>query len=161
MRANPLLFGFRDAVAGNGFMASVHLNGRALMEFEDGEWWVSGVEPGGILASGATPHEAYAAFREAVRTVLFDSASLTENFAAFERDVQALAGQKNEVAETRWEQARGDIRGGAEPDNEFAAGLPRVTKPIACSVRVVRLDEPQGGFKPQDNKLDLVALSAA
>ena len=49
----PLLFGFRDLVAGNGFVAGVNLNGRALLADEGDGFVMYGVNPGGIAAGGS------------------------------------------------------------------------------------------------------------
>ena len=160
MSVYPLVFGIRDAVAGRGFLAGVSLQGRALLEFEDGQWWVSGVEPGGITASGDTPDTAYSSFREGLRRVLFDSAHLTESLEAFEAEVKALASQRNPAAEERWDAARQLIRAGAAVEESFAADLPRLTKTVSCGATVVRLDRSEHEFTPLDNKPDKLLTAA-
>jgi hypothetical protein len=45
MTRYPLLLGFRDLIAGNGFVASVALNGRALLVDEGDGFWMYGVNP--------------------------------------------------------------------------------------------------------------------
>lgn len=42
MTRYPLLFGFRDLIAGNGFVAGVAINGRALLVDEDDGFWIFG-----------------------------------------------------------------------------------------------------------------------
>src|SRR3954454_24948486 len=71
----PLLFGRRELVEGNGFIAGVALHGRLLLTEEGGESWVEGVNPGGIAARGDSPGEALAEFRSEYRVVLFDIAA--------------------------------------------------------------------------------------
>ena len=160
MNVYPLVFGIRDAVAGRGFLAGVSIQGRALLEFEDGRWWVSGVEPGGVTEGGDTPDAAYRNFRVALRLVLFDSAQLTDSLEAFEADVKSLAGQRNPAAEERWEAARQLIRAGAAVEESFAGELPRITKAVTCAVTIVRLDRTEHEFKPQDNKPDELLTAA-
>ena len=160
MNSYPLVFGTRDAVAGRGFLAGVSINGRALLELEDGEWWVGGVQPAGIMGSGESPEAAYKDYRENLRLVLFDSAHLTDSFEAFERDVLALMDQINHAADERWEEARSLIRRGAAVEEGFAAALPRITKTVPCSVTVVRLDKTSHEFKPSDNKPDKLLTAA-
>jgi hypothetical protein len=46
----PLLFGRRELVEGNGFIARVIVSGRPLLTEEDGESWVEGINPGGFSA---------------------------------------------------------------------------------------------------------------
>jgi hypothetical protein len=41
----PLLFGRREKVEGNGFIARVAVAGRVLLTDEDGEFWVEGINP--------------------------------------------------------------------------------------------------------------------
>jgi hypothetical protein len=73
-----LLFGRRELVEGNGFVARVVVSGRALLVDENGECWIEGVNPGGFAASGKSPSEALAAFGSAFRAILFDIASGAE-----------------------------------------------------------------------------------
>ena len=72
----PVMFTFRDAVSGNGFLSGVTLGGRALIvhEPEDQAWRIYGVRPAPIAESGNTPLEAFANFRNAYKNVLFDFA---------------------------------------------------------------------------------------
>ena len=86
----PLMFGFNDLVMGRGFVAEVNTDGRGALALEGGEWWMSGVNPGGVAASGATEAEALASFRNAYRLVLKDSAMLANSFEEFSRDVKAI-----------------------------------------------------------------------
>lgn len=80
MTRYPLLFGRRELVEGNGFVARVTVSGRALLTDEDGEFWVEGVNPGGFAARGESPSEALAEFGSAFLTILFDIASDARSF---------------------------------------------------------------------------------
>jgi hypothetical protein len=81
MTRYPLLFGRRELVEGDGFVARVAVSGRALLTDEDGEFWVEGVNPGGFAASGKSPAEALAEFSTEFRTILFDIAKLASSGA--------------------------------------------------------------------------------
>ena len=156
MNVYPLIFGVREAITGNGFVGGITLNGRALMAHEeDGLWWVYGVEPGGLAASGETSTEAYLRFRETVRKVLLDSAALTAGFVAgqvapdvfgslfeqFRADVEMLGRQVDAAESDRWHAARAAIRAGVVTPEGPLAELPRYTSDeVKCSVEVLRLD---------------------
>ncbi len=86
----PLIFDFNDLVMGRGFVAEVNTHGRGVLALEAGEWWMSGVNPGGVAASGATGAEALANFRNAYRLVLNDSAMMASSLEDFSRDVQGI-----------------------------------------------------------------------
>ncbi len=160
MSAYPLIYSVKDTVSGQGFLASVAIRGRVVIECEADEWWAIGVEPGGIASSGDCPQAAYLSFREALRFVLFDSAHLTESFDAFVSDVQRIAGQTNTAAEQRWQEARRLVREGAPIDDVFASPLPRVTTDVRCGTEVVRLDVPCRVFSPRDNEQDEILAAA-
>jgi hypothetical protein len=162
MRAYPLIFGFRELVAGNGFVAGVNIQGRALLKDDDGSWWLYGVEPGGISDYGATEHEAYQSFRQSFREVLYDSATLAADFDAFKSDVEGFCGQTNEAWAIEWERARDAIRSGAvTPEGDLVSGLPRQTKDVSCRVEVVRLAEQGRGISATDNSSEEPLLTAA
>ena len=161
MPAYPVLFGFRMSVAGKGFLAGIHIDGRALLEEEDGAWWAYGVDPGPFAASGTTPIEAFQAFRQSVLEVLFDSASLTENYESFEADVRKIFTQRSEEDAARWEAARRDIREGrVTPEAPFDA-LPQNTDVFTPNLIVVQLDKVESQrFSPSDNHVDQLAAAA-
>ena len=73
-RAYPITFTFRDDVNGVGFLARVTACGRALIVNEGDGWWLYGVEPGGMAASGETASDAHIRFRRAFTKILFDIA---------------------------------------------------------------------------------------
>ena len=67
MQSYPILFRITHAVRCERFEALVTTEGRALMAFEDDEWWCHGVEPGGMTEHGDGPLVAYEAFRLSFR----------------------------------------------------------------------------------------------
>ena len=88
MTCYPLIFTYRDAVSGNGFLAGVTVTGRALITREDGKWWMYGVRPAGIAETGNTPNETFLSFRQRYSAVLFDIAAEAETFEAFKEEVE-------------------------------------------------------------------------
>ena len=159
----PLFFGFRDAIEGNGFLAGVAINGRALMvhEGEVGGWWLYGVTPAGIAATGETPPEAHAAFRNAYRQVLFDAAAGAETFEAFKAEVERFFNE-GDSEEQRWEEAAAAIRSGQVTPEPPFSDLPRIPAD-SCpkSIAVERLDQSERSFSTQKNTLDQYALTVA
>lgn len=101
----PLMFGFNDLVMGRGFVAEINTDGRGTLALEAGEWWMSGVNPGGIAASGATEAEALANFRNAYRLVLNDSAMLANSFGEFSRDVRGIFASTTQELVEEWKAA--------------------------------------------------------
>lgn len=110
--AYPLLFGRRDLVEGNGFVASVALRGRALLTEEDGAYWIEGVNPGGFAARGGDRGEALAAFGQELRAVLFDIAVDAQTFEAFKAEVEKFFHETSEPARQEWEEAVREVRAG-------------------------------------------------
>ena len=110
----PLMFGFNDLVEGRGFIAQIRTEGRATMVFEDGEWWMGGVNPGGLAASGVTEKEALAEFRNTYRLVLQDSAALAQSFDSFSEDVKRIFASTTDELVAEWTAAALAIREGAD-----------------------------------------------
>jgi hypothetical protein len=108
----PLLFGCRELVEGNGFIARVAVSGRALLSDEDGEAWVEGINPGGFSAKGKSPSEALAEFRSEFRAVLFDIVSGAGSFQDFHDEVQRFFDETNAPALRDWERAVQQVRAG-------------------------------------------------
>lgn len=159
----PLVFGFRDAIEGNGFLAGVAISGRALMvhEGEDG-WWLYGVTPAGIAASGDTPPEAHVAFRNAYREVLFDAAADAEDFAAFKSEVERFFSEPDAEEESRWNAAALAIRSGEVAPEAYFSDLPRIpADSCPLSVTVERLDKTERKFSISENTLDRYAITVA
>lgn len=134
----PLFCGFSQVVSGNGWRAAVEASGRVLAEFEDGEWWFSGVNPGGFAESGSTLGEAHARLGEAFKLVLFDFASESPSFAAFEQQVVQFVNDTNPGSEAEWLAAVADVRAGKVTTKD----LQKQTAESPYWVRVARLQEP-------------------
>jgi hypothetical protein len=122
MSCYALIFSFAENVKTARFEARVRGDGRALAELADGEWWCHGVEPGGLTDSGSTPAAAFANFRRTLGHVLEELADGSENFADFNKGVQAFFGEVDRAEEQRWNEALERIRRGVaveEPMDSF------------------------------------------
>jgi len=143
--AYPLLFTFREPVAGRGFVAGVWVRGRILAVFEDGEWWFYGVEPGAMAEGGATPQEAYARFLAGLRNYLQDAAAEATSFRAFEAEVGRFFRQIDGVEETRWKTVLRAVRTGEVTADAPFAELPKQSGETPCGLlEFGRLDEANG-----------------
>jgi len=160
----PLLFTYYQPVVGRGFVAEVVCHGRALMVEESaGEWFVYGVEPGGLAESGATPQEAHAFFREAYRAALFLFAEQSGSLTDFERQVARFFAQRDEEDAARWEAARLAIGEGVSVDAPFdCLSREKAERPRGVEVRR-RLDgeQPASLLTPDLNEHDDVGLPLA
>lgn len=107
-----LLFGFRDLVAGRGFLAGVAVNGRALLRHDDNGFWMHGVNPGGLSAGGVDTGEAQRAFRETYRTILFDIAADVQNFEEFKAETVRFFEEVSGELLSQWTEAGQDVREG-------------------------------------------------
>ncbi len=166
MDAYPLIFKFKDLIAGPGFLAGVQIEGRVLMaeekEDENSEWWLYGVSPGGIAQEGATPQEAYLNFREFFRGVLEDLAVNAGNFADFQKSVNNFVTEENKAQAAIWKETRNAIRSGAlKPDGAFSS-LDKITDDApARVVACVQLDAQKNWSpSPQDNPEYIYASAA-
>lgn len=108
----PLLFGRRELVEGDGFIARVVLHGRLLLTEEVDECWVEGVNPGGIAAQGGSPVEALAEFCSEFRAVLFDIAAEAGSFSEFKTEVERFFNDTSPVAARDWKAAVDAVRAG-------------------------------------------------
>lgn len=148
----PLLFGFRDLVAGNGFIAGVDLRGRALLADEGDGFWMYGVNPGGIAAGGANAGEARSEFRVMYRSVLFDIAAEAKSFNEFQLQVQQFVEETNSPTAAEWEEAVSSVRSGKVK----ADWLPKRKAESTIGVQVILLEHPA----PSANVLDEAELAA-
>lgn len=145
----PLLFSFRDLVEGKGFLAEVVTHGRGLMICEGpDDFWMYGVNPGGIAAGGKNPDEANVEFRKAYTVVLFDIAYQASDFASFKRSVAAFFDETNLPTEKAWKDAVEEVRAGRID----AEGIPRQP---AESPRFVEVNlKVTENLAPQNNAVE-------
>jgi predicted RNase H-like HicB family nuclease len=152
MTQYPLLFGRRELVEGNGFVARVTVSGRALLVDENGDYWIEGINPGGFAANGRSPSEALAEFGSALRAVLFDIASDAGSFQDFHDEVQRFFEETNVPALRDWEEAVQRVKAG-QLDADWLSKSPADTK---LGVEVVEVNQPAAA----NNELGEAALAA-
>jgi hypothetical protein len=154
MASYPLLFTYRDTLFGAGFVVEVVTTGRALgVDESDGSVWIYGVNPGAIAEYGATLIEAHAAFRDAYRKVLLDTANSTGSYEEFKREVERFFHASDNDA-ARWAEAVAAVREG-----RVDAALPRER---ADSPRGVRVSiKPMAEVTSHDNQPEVVAEALA
>lgn len=154
MTRYPLLFGFRDLVAGNGYVAGVSIsNGRALLVEEEDGFWMYGVNPGGLAAGGKSIGGAQSEFRTAFKSVLFDIAAEAHGFEAFRAEVERFFRETNNPTLLEWNEAVVEVRQG----HTDADWLPKKSAESMTEVEVAKLEHPM----PSVNALDDEAKIAA
>ena len=159
---HPIMFTFRDAISGDGFLVGITLSGRALMLKEDEKWWMYGVRPGAIAESGESPQETVLCFRNRYREVLFDIAGDHDTFDAFKKEAERFFYEPDEEEERRWEDAVTAIRSQNLCSPAEFSELPRVApESRPTQITVERLDGINKRFKPSDNVPDYAAAIAA
>ena len=110
----PIILRFdAHTVAPAGFAALVVIEGRALAVEADGQFWMDGVNPGGLTASGSTLHEAAQAFRVTVDLVIRDIAETAADFITFRQDVEQFFYEVDSQTANAWMQAREGVKAGS------------------------------------------------
>lgn len=120
LAAIPLFFRYRDVVFGQGFAATVETTGRALCVREGKEFIMTGVEPGGLAASGDTTESAGHAFRRMFTEVLFDFALDAATFQDFKNGVEGFVNETSPAALEEWDAAVADARRRVPPTSDVA-----------------------------------------
>lgn len=108
----PILFGFKDLIAGQGFFAAVLAQGRALLAHEGDGFWMSGVNPGSVAGGGIERADAFHAFKERYLAVLYDIAAEATTFEAFKQEVGEFFHSVNEETSVEWQTALKEVRAG-------------------------------------------------
>ena len=121
---HPLVFTLQDVVTGCGFLAGIVVTGKAVMEREDGKWWMYGVCPGGIAASGDTPNEAFVDFRNRYKEALFDIAEECGGFLVFRKAVQEFFVEDKQES-SRWDTALKILRENEDGISDPFKNVPR------------------------------------
>jgi hypothetical protein len=158
LKDHPILITLQDAVAGNGFMARITLFGRTLMRQEDGKWWMYGVQPSAIAASGDSIAEAFLNFKTSYQSILFDFAQDSADFSAFKKEVERFFNEADadNADEHMWHESLKTIRTqNCHVPDDFS-GLPRKSaEAVTCNITVERVDaKSQTRFTPGDNVAD-------
>jgi len=165
LKEHPIMLTLQDSISGNGFLARITMSGRTLMRKEDdGKWWMYGVRPAAIAASGDNIDEAFRQFRAAYWGVLADMAEESSTFDEFESRVRRFFEENDADNEDErlWEAALASIRGACcEPPAPFSK-LPRSSPEQSPSfIRVERVDAEAKDTRltPSENVPDVYAYS--
>jgi hypothetical protein len=158
---HPLVFTLQDAITGCGFLAGIVVTGKAIMEHEDGKWWMYGVCPGGIAGSGDTPKEAFVDFRNRYKEALFDMAEECGNFLQFRKAVKEFFAE-DEHENARWDHALKVLRQNEHSIAEPFKKLPRKHPgDYELGIRIERLEDmKKSDLKPTNNIQDSFAKAA-
>ncbi len=160
MDSYPLLFTIRELISGNGFLAGVVGQGRCLMVNEGPEegWWLYGVQPGGLAASGQNAQEAHLKFIVALRNLFADLASQSPDFNSFSGSARSFFCEIDTEDEARWKAGVAEVRAGS--DVGVFAGLPRWSAEMPCDLQVLEINK-QVDVTPQLNSSESFALPTA
>lgn len=154
-KAYPLIFKFRNDVYGTGFIARVVTCGRGLMVDEGDAWWLYGVQPGGLAALGATPQQAYEAFRISFKGVLFDIASSVDSYSGFVEKVEEFFNQVDDQELERWITTSDALRAGKLPVEAPFDQLPKKSaKKTEVCLEISNVGEQQPLLSPDYNQLN-------
>lgn len=108
------MFSFKQVVVGNGWVAGVRMDGRALLEMEkcDGqdEFWITGVAPVGIAGGGTDRAAAFTEFRKAWMEVVFDVAAASTDFASFDQECRKFLSACEPHITKLWDDAVLEVR---------------------------------------------------
>ena len=156
MKSYPVLLNVHDPVIGNGFVAVVRLEGRALMKEEDGGFWIDGVYPGAIAAGGSTRDDALLRFRESYRNVLFDLASVATSFTGFKNEVERFCHEATPGEAEAWLGAATALRQDRSLAGDWLPVTSSYTEP-RVTVQLLRSED----LEPQKNAHEQAVLASA
>jgi hypothetical protein len=159
---HPLVFTLQDVVTGCGFLAGIVVTGKAVMEQEDGKWWMYGVCPGAIAGSGDTPNEAFVDFRNRYKETLFDMAEECKSFLVFRNAVKNFFEAEDLHEKTRWDEALRILRDHEDSISEPFKKLDRKkTGEYELGIRIDRLEKmTKSALKPANNIQDSLSKAA-
>lgn len=135
------------------------------MREENGAWWMYGVRPAAIAASGDNIDEAFRNFRASYKQILIDIAQESNTFEEFEAEVRKFFEEKDADNEDErlWEAALATIRatGGCEPPAPFAKLTRRLPEKNPSFIKVERVDADAKGVRltPSENVQDVYAYT--
>lgn len=111
MKLYPLVFSFRDIIAGNGYVATVAMDGRVVLaEENDQDVWMFGVQPGGIAGGDRQKETAFVEFQNSYSSVLYDFAAEATSFDEFKEKVTAFFSEINGPNLVDWESSLAEVR---------------------------------------------------
>jgi len=158
---HPLVFTLQDVVTGCGFLAGIVVTGKAVMEQEDGKWWMYGACPGALAGSGATPNEAFIDFRNRYKESLFDIAEECKGFVQFHTAVKDFYTEDKQES-ARWDEALEILRRNEQSVTDPFKSMPRKRSgEYELRIQVTRLEKlDKSKLKPTNNIQDSLAKAA-
>lgn len=159
---HPVVFTLQDVVTGCGFLAGIVVTGKAVMEQEDGKWWMYGVCPGGIAGSGTTLNEAFIDFRNRYKEALFDLAEECTSFLVFRNAVRSFFEAEDAQEMARWNDSLEILRKNEDAVSEPFKKMPRKHPgDYEVGIRIDRLEKrTKAELKPANNIQDSLAKAA-
>ena len=165
LKEHPIMLTLQDSISGNGFLARITMSGRTLMRKEDdGKWWMYGVRPAAIAASGDNIDEAFRQFRTAYWEILADMAQESYTFDEFKDKVKRFFDENDADNEDErlWEASLSAIRGAScDPPAPFSKLPRRSPEDSPTFIRVERVDAEAKNVRltPSENVPDVYAYS--
>lgn len=154
MKCYPLVFSFRDLIAGNGFVAAVAMDGHVLLSEEEGGFWMYGVQPGSVAAGDVQRDSAFKAFKDSYLSVLFDIAAEATTFEQFDEKVKVFFAQVNEPNAKDWAWALAEVRA-KNMNLPNLARLPAESRPPALMIAKMAPERANSGV----NEFDVMAMA--
>ena len=158
----PLLFSFAHVVGGDGFLAGVRMNGRALLEVEEccdstNETWITGIAPVGIAGGGKDRDSAFRDFREAWVMVLFDIAKESTSFDEFRKLSSKFLESRQDALTKLWDNCVDEVRRRKYTDPELRKG----DADASVKFEIVDLSKAKNMTAANANSIDQPAQVAA
>lgn len=144
----PLFFTYRDLISGTGFLVQVTITGRVLLDTTADEYWMYGVQPGGIAGGGPNRDRAFLEFRSSYQSVLYDLILEAKTFEQFKSLVEVFFSEINQPNSKDWDTALSDVR----RSKVSLDGMCKVSADSQkCAIQIIPVDLAKA--KPQDNQL--------
>lgn len=150
----PIVFTYRQPVLGNGFVAGVRMRGRALIENEGNEVWVTGVAPAGFAGGGLDRASAIADFRKGWTDILFEIAKESISYEDFSAKSRVFLESSVEDMTEQWEAARTAVRGSGYADESMPTAS---LEEQIVHIEIIDLTK----YAPHDNEFDEPVKAAA
>jgi hypothetical protein len=158
----PLVFSFRNLIAGNGYLAAVAMHGRVVLaegiaaaEGGDQETWMYGVQPGDIAGGAQEKTVAFAAFKKNYGDVLQDIAAEATSFEEFKTKATEFFNEVNEPNLADWERALLNVRAG----NLALDDIPTVRANASTPSLTIEMMVPER-ISSEDNESHQIAEAA-
>lgn len=156
MKQLPLIVNFRETVFGKRFIAEIRVDGRVLVEVDDGQYWAFGVHPGGLADHGDTLLLALHNFRQRFKMVIIDIATEAGNFQVFKEEVDRFFNECDIETEKDWEAARLAVREG----KAHLPGVEKETSERQPSLIVVEMKHALPDYNVSPIEVEEPALAA-